>query len=341
MRPKKYSYDKINYILRPCKQIERKIMLEVLGKLKLKRAIEEYKYIGMGSIHYYDFILIHKYLCIKDLISIDNKKTRRRFEFNRPYEFVKFKKSKTTDFLSTYTWDKNDSHLIWLDYDGGLENYMLEDIALVIQNCNKQDILIVTIDGRCPPELDENNKKRKPREEFWDNFSMFTSSHYKNSSDVCPENFPDIIQNICINYIKDKDALEDNKFNQFFCFKYADTAEMFTFGGIIDENDDSLKPVEKHDFVSLDGHIIEIDIPILTYHEKIHLDKEIEKCIKIKEDYLQQIKTVKNSKEKKKVIKKFEKKMNDTLKFELTSIDDLIFYTDYCKYYPQYYEGLI
>ena len=69
----KPSFKNINYMFRPKKQIERKIFIELFQKIQhaLDTNISEYQYIGLGSIYYYDFILFHKYLKIRDMISLD------------------------------------------------------------------------------------------------------------------------------------------------------------------------------------------------------------------------------------------------------------------------------
>ena len=75
------SFEKINYLLRPKKQIERKIIIEILQKIQkpLKIDISKYCYIGMGSIYYYDYILFHKFLGISNMVSIDDKDCKNRF----------------------------------------------------------------------------------------------------------------------------------------------------------------------------------------------------------------------------------------------------------------------
>ena len=123
MEKNKPSFENINYIFRPKKQIERKIFIELLQKMQhsLDIDISEYQYIGLGSIYYYDFILFHKYLNIRDMISLDYKPCPHRFEFNKPYDFVRFKQALTTKFLSTHDLDKKS--FIWFDYDSKLIGY--------------------------------------------------------------------------------------------------------------------------------------------------------------------------------------------------------------------------
>jgi len=121
----KRSFEYVNYMFRPKKQIERKIIIEILQELKKEIPLSEYLYIGFGSIYYYDFILFHKMLNMNNLLSIDDKSTRRRFEFNRPYDFILFENKISTNFLSEYDWKQKTA--LWLDYDYKLEDIVLSD----------------------------------------------------------------------------------------------------------------------------------------------------------------------------------------------------------------------
>jgi len=109
-------------MFRPKKQIERKMLIEFLQNIqhKLNINLSEYQYIGLGSIYYYDFILFHKYLNIRDMVSLDDKKCCKRFEFNKPFDFITFKNMSTNDFLLNNGLDKKS--FIWFDYDSVLIN---------------------------------------------------------------------------------------------------------------------------------------------------------------------------------------------------------------------------
>lgn len=65
------SFEKINYSLRPAKNIERKMILEALYRLSSFHSIREYQYIGFGSTFFTDFSLFHKNMGINDLYSIE------------------------------------------------------------------------------------------------------------------------------------------------------------------------------------------------------------------------------------------------------------------------------
>lgn len=98
---------------------------------------------------------------------------------------------------------------------------------------------------------------------------------------------------------------------------------MYTIGGIFSEDNPlSNLLAEKENFFETDENkFVDIDVPLLTYYEKIKLDKNISS---IKESL--------DSLNKGKII--------EMLGFEMEP-SELRSYLDYYRYYPQYYEGII
>src|SRR5690349_17029565 len=83
------SYEKFNYLLRPAKQVERKLIIDCM--LRLGRAgyhITDYRYVGFGSPYYADFVIFHKYLGIEDMVCIEGSPIENRMKFNKPYPFI-------------------------------------------------------------------------------------------------------------------------------------------------------------------------------------------------------------------------------------------------------------
>ena len=64
----------VSYDLRPSKQIERKMMLDSFGAaLESGFPISEYRYVGMGGNRFYDFMLVHKFLGIEQMTSLEHR----------------------------------------------------------------------------------------------------------------------------------------------------------------------------------------------------------------------------------------------------------------------------
>lgn len=325
------SYEKVNYLLRPRKQIERKILIDILRNVT---AIDSYHYIGLGSIFYYDFILFHKYLNIRKMTSLDCEKEVSRFDFNLPYDFVTFVNKTTTEFLTEY--DFGERALMWFDYDSKLydpktrerNESILQDIEIVTQKARPGTFFLITVDIRPPPELPEQENFRSLFHDFLP--SKYKEEVYKLDNRRFLARYKYMIQEIILNLVEEKAKFQPTKYHKLFSFYYRDTAPMYTIGGVYDDTkglrqmQSTLAPSE---FISTRrDQITDIDVPILTYKEKIHLDRKV--------GWLQR--RVARTKGKDDL-----KRIMGQLKFEIGPKSMLEKYLKFYRYYPQYYEGII
>jgi len=331
---KESSFNKINYYLRPNKQVERKIMIEIIQKLNSEISIMDYCYVGMGSIYYYDFILMHKFLGLKNLTSIDNKTTPKRFEFNKPYDFINFENTTTSDYLSKHQWDKN-KNLIWLDYDERfiLIDYLDTDLSFVCKNSNNLDILFISINSTAP--------RLKDRKQFIEINHRYISPKFNDFKFTDPRVFHFLVQDIVMNKMKDFNLYNENKCIKLCSFTYKDSAPMYTLG-IIFSKDISLKSrIESyHSFIDTnEERITQINIPNITYKEKFYLDSKIsylKRILRKSHKYIDSL-GITNSKEKE---VKLQEIIDKKIDIELTPIEIENYLNNYL-YFPQYYEGII
>lgn len=108
------SYEKINYSLRPAKNIERKMLCETLQRLSFIQKLEKYRYIGFGSTYFSDFNLLHRLLGISKMISIEkDKKNKDRFEFNKPFSCIEMKFGSSNEVLPMLKW--KEPSIVWVD----------------------------------------------------------------------------------------------------------------------------------------------------------------------------------------------------------------------------------
>lgn len=146
------SFRKVHYGLRPAKQVERRMLIDALLLLDESGfRIRDYIYLGMGSVHFVDFAMFHKFLGIQEMISVEAAASlERRIKFNRPYANAvqTIVGKEIGDVLSVIT-DKN-TYLVWLDYDNVLSDYMLRDITLAVSRLAPGSILLATIDTELP-----------------------------------------------------------------------------------------------------------------------------------------------------------------------------------------------
>ena len=328
----KSSGELINYTLRPKKQIERKIIInglkEIFNILSLSQKLSNYRYVGMGSFYYYDFIMFHKFLHIKKMTSLDNYWTKKRFEFNRPYDFIDFVPKSTLKFLETF--EMKDSLIVWFDYDYGLfkrvgkivDTEILQEIQLLQDKLKLDDVFLVTINVKYP-----GNSKPKREEINWmfEKFKLFLPKEIKTSEDIIEKNYVYVIQKILINCLTENQKFRNIKFKKIMSFLYSDGVPMYTFVAMAYKKEESLTTLKIPYINTEEDEITIIDVPNLTAKEKIYLDSQINAFTK-KVSKL----NLSENRLKKIILEDFE-----------INFQDLSNYIDYYKYYPQYFETLL
>ena len=332
------SFEKIHYMLRPRKQVERKIIIELLQELQTALQIElkEYQYLGLGAIYYYDFILFNKYLSITDMISLDDKPCARRFTFNLPFDFVRFENLSTSRFLNSQSATIEKSRLVWFDYDSRLilwsepstERFnvnrpILEDIEALTRKSRENDLFILTISLDTPRNAFATISTRH---RFLSRFKSYLSSKYRSVDYITAENYRYINQNLLLNAFKNSETNQALKFRKLFSFAYSDSTPMYTLGGIYRSEDSEGVHLQSEFFQADEDGIMDIDVPLLTYREKLKLDQAIL--------FFQKHLGCRTSDEDLAVAAK------EKLGFEIDCLD-LKNYIKYYRYYPQYYEGMI
>lgn len=310
------SSEKVNYLIRPAKQVERKLIIEMLQILSNRYPIKKYQYVGMGSLFYVDYQMVHKYLGIKSMISMEMEEEKiERYRFNKPYKFIKLIPGMSTDILPTLNWNEN--LFIWLDYDSKMSLSIINDIQIISNYIKPGGILIVTIDAE-PKRFDNGGDMSKDMykpKRLLNNFKKELYPYYPlkiHEKDFSHNRYPSLLYQMIVNIIQDKLIRRNLSCYQFINFKYKDTSQMYTFGCIYDMNPNDIKGCGLYDleYVSTNSAIIEINVPIITPLEKIHFDKLIPEIA-----------------EKLTHFKMDQKKLND--------------YEKYYRYYPQYFESFL
>jgi hypothetical protein len=309
------SSDRINYLVRPAKQVERKLIIEALGCIGKKYDIPSYTYVGMGSRYFVDFQMVHKFLGIKDMISFEKDEYKiKRFEFNRPYEFISLKPGVSTQILPNLDWSKD--FIIWLDYDQKISPYMIDDIEIVCDSAKPGTILILTIDAE-PRRFDggfpegEGMRLETRLRELKETVHPHHPPDIK-KSDLSKKKFPGVLMRIVRERVRDRLAMKDLNFFQLFNFIYEDSSQMYTFGCIFEKRTKKIEDTGVYDlsFVSKDDDFERIVLPILTPREKMYFDR-------LAPDIA-----------------------NKLERFEMDA-DQIRTYERYYRYYPQYFETYI
>lgn len=273
------SSNKINYELRPCKFAERRMFLALLQEICVTFGLDEYRYVGFGSIYYTDFKIFHKELHINNMVSIEgstNAFIQKRADFNLPYNCIELCLGQSTDVLTDLTWDEK--NIVWMDYDSVLHHYMFQDIEHLFQrlvvgscyffSCNKQ------------LRNSETNTNYQLNE-FEEHYGDLVPDGLE-QKELTKKNEAYVIRQMLLNKINSilrlrNETLEEEEkliFKQVIFIQYEEHrgARMVTLGGFLDyefENraKSSSMNLTRFPFMSNNEDIYIIDIPKLTKKE--------------------------------------------------------------------------
>lgn len=228
------SPTKLNYEVRPCKFAERTMLLAVLQTITNKFE-GKYQYIGFGGLTFTDFKLFHRNLHIDIMHSIEGGSySEDRLKYNSPYGFIQIHKGMSSTELTKINFDTKS--IVWLDYDGTIEDYTFSDLSLLLRKMPVGSVYIVS----CNRELkNKENSDFSSVDEFVDVFKELSPSELK-ISDLSASNDYKTIRKMfnkgVRNALKDRNMYGDSvKFKQLFDIIYQENrgAKMYTYGGII------------------------------------------------------------------------------------------------------------
>lgn len=226
---KQSSSDFIAYDLRPAKQTERRILLDFLKCAnECGMTISDCRYVGMGGTTFYDFHLMHRFLGINRMVSLErNPDTHVRSEFNCPFDFIKVENMTAAAFMAGDT-DKRKT-IYWFDYDDGLGPDITADITSLATRIQLGGFAFVTVYGDPPGILQKESKERR-LEYFQDNLSIFSVG--LTADDMETAIFPQTVHKVLVAAFKNAFAARtDGQFQILFQIRYKDSTPMVTVGG--------------------------------------------------------------------------------------------------------------
>jgi hypothetical protein len=274
------SYRKINYVLRPAKSVERKMLCEAFRCLSSFKSIEEYQYIGFGSTYFSDFYLFHKNLNLSVMYSIErDTSSKERFEFNRPFKCVKIYFGESNDILPTLDWIKIPS-IVWLDYDGKLNEEVISDINTVFSSAISGSLILISVNAK--PSSPGDRLKELIRNVGENRIPLDTEEKHLSkwgTALILREIINNEIEETLVKRNGGIDQSEKIIYNQLFNFHYKDDAEMLTLGGVIHKDIHEYKflncTFSQLGFVRRSHDPYLITVPNLTYRELRFLDTHL------------------------------------------------------------------
>lgn len=281
------SYKKVFYDLRPGKQIERRMLLDTFQLLSNGGfRIADYQYTGFGSIYFVDFVLFHKYLGITKLLSLEHDPTAaKRARFNKPYDIIKLEIKSAFDAIPTL--DRDVKHLVWLDYDFGLEDSVLADVQQAAFYMSAGSVLLITVDVEPPELLEKGDDDSEPIRRSSPEISMQVFQDACGSlwnptwtaADFVASQLAARCRDIFNLAITSSLAVRPGvSLLPLFSFLYRDGHAMYTFGGMIGTDTDRHQldgcGLARAKYLRRRGSDdpYEISVPRLTRKERMYLD---------------------------------------------------------------------
>lgn len=274
---------KVDYRVRAAKQIERRMIGEALGLLNRLHMVKRYQYIGMGSISFVDFSLVHKALGITEMTSIEHPKNADRVRFNKPYQCIHVEEGTSHVILPDLDFQK--PTIAWLDYDGIVSNEILNDIGLCAQRMQLGSVLMVTLNA------ESGNSKDSVEATLAKLTKSLKSKRFPTGfkkSDLQGRSYCKFLRAICSSEIEDKihernaatPAEDLIVLRQFLHFSYSDGQKMCTLGWIVDKFEEKETLIAECGLDDMPWYVSGADPfviapPVLTPHEVRALNRQL------------------------------------------------------------------
>ena len=300
----------LNYEIRPCKFVERRMLLSAFIRI-LPLFNSNYQYICFGGLSFTDFKLFHRELHINTMYSIEGGYNESKLEFNKPYSCIKILCGKSLAMLSTI--ELTQPSIIWLDYDDCLSLDIFNDLEHILMRIPHGSIYLMS----CNRQLRKDKTPYSIEEltEIYNNLVPIGLDKDCCSSTKAAETIRRMLEGDCNNVISDRNKTEATKlkFKTLFNLIYEEYrgARMYTFGGIVlnDSFDEKSLKLSDLDFIGT-SEPYEIDIPNLTYREATALNQ----------------------------ILYFDEKENYFINNSIIDKDEIVRYKKYYKYLPNFYD---
>lgn len=261
---------KVDYSIRPAKATVRRMIVEALARLDPLVRVDQYRYVGMGSIFFRDFQIIHRRLGVNNMITMEGEaKAETRVKFNLPLACIAPMMEYTDKALPRIQLENN-PHIIWLDYESRVSRRILCDVEEVLGRCSNGSVLIVTVNAErlCDPEREiwlnefgvEQERPNPSNPQKRAEYAMFS---YR----VLREGIETVLRSRNAG-VSDRQRVV---FRQMFHMVHIDGAQMLTVGGAVVGNADEGQwekcGIENLDFTRSGEEACEVKIPPLTRRE--------------------------------------------------------------------------
>lgn len=264
------------YSLRPAKNTERNMLCEALQRLSRFGPLRDYRYVGFGAIYFVDFLLFHRRLGFRTMVSIEqNTEEADRYRLNCPLDCIDLCFGTSHEVLPLLEWDQKT--VLWLDYERKLDARKLGDIRTFCTEAPPGSVLLVTLPSQFGVQM--GHRIRVLRKHVGEDWRV--PDNVKEES-LGGSGAAEIYRQIINNEIED--AFLGRKgptvtYDQLFNFTYSDGTPMLTTGGLLHEASDkgavSDCRFDELTYYRPGAEAYGIPAPRLTYREICYLNKRL------------------------------------------------------------------
>jgi hypothetical protein len=282
----------VPYHLRQNKAIDRNIFADLLVRLTRYVDLIDYTYIGFGGPFMEDFKLMHSYVGIKKMISIEeNSKVLARQKFNKPLSNIDCELKSSSDFITDYEFEGGT--IIWLDYASSRQlGSQFDEFHQLLTKLHPLDIVKITLNANANSLGDAQAATAAglPLNEVRLNKLKSRIGRHL-PSDIAEEQmhgdkYPGVLsQALLLTADRAMAGKPGYYFQPLASFAYADTHKMLTFTGIIlPSGNAEIRSFYKRTGLRRWSHAIPRDtrprsivVPELSIRERLYIDSMLPK----------------------------------------------------------------
>ena len=250
------------------------MIVELCGRLApLGVPLAKYRYAGMGSIYFVDFMLFHRAFGMANMISIEGRDALvDRCTANRPLDCIRVEHTEAASFVA----DLADGlpTVLWLDFDGVLDDDRLDEVAQAVAALAVPSVVAVSVQVNAEQEARRIDTYAK-------RFARRSVPVVDKPEDLSKAKTPEIMYRILAAVIAEavetRATFEAVAYRQLGHFVYEDGAKMLTVVGVL-HHPDGTAALDACAFDELSFHKpgaepCVIDVPKLTYRERAAIDR--------------------------------------------------------------------
>lgn len=289
----------IPYHLRPHKAVDRRLFLDLLGRLERWRSLHEYAYVSMGAYPLEDHRLVNRILGITRLLAFDfDAEIVARQQFNRPLESCRCIETSAQDLVNDLDrvlkdegFGDAEGAIVWLDYtDPKKLTQQLREFQMLLDKLKEGDIVRVTVNAHMNLQIEatagakpltRQEKQEKMLHTIKSKMGEFLPSNVK-ADDMTDAGLASVIsRSFGAAAHKAFQSTSDNTFKPLSVTRYSDGTQMLSMTGIviaraeIAEFDSKMRwaswPFASKEWETV-HHLV---VPNLTLRERLFLEKGV------------------------------------------------------------------